>query len=114
MTGDPALPRQLKASLQKLRAGVGGPALAEMAREVLEGRTTLRDVARSSAYAAEMSAVMAGLQQWNADLTDEQASSSSRTPRLPRTTPTADRGDEFVVAASDIKRSAVRSSEALS
>ena len=72
MTGDPALTRQLKASLQKLRDGVGGPALAEMAREVLEGRTTLRDVARSSAYAAEMSTVMAGLQQWNADLTDEQ------------------------------------------
>ena len=36
MTGDPALTRQLKASLQKLRDGVGGPALAEMAREVLE------------------------------------------------------------------------------
>jgi len=72
MTGDPALTRQLKASLQKLRDGVGGPGLAEMAREVLEGRTTLRDVARSSAYAAEMSTAMAGLQQWNADLTDEQ------------------------------------------
>lgn len=72
MTGDPALTRQLKASLQKLRDGVGGPALAEMAREVLEGRTTLRDVARSSAYAAEMSTVMAGLREWNANLTDEQ------------------------------------------
>lgn len=72
MTGDPALTRQLKASLQKLRDGVGGSALAEMAREVLESRTTLRDVARSSAYAAEMSTVMTDLQQWNADLSDEQ------------------------------------------
>jgi hypothetical protein len=72
MTGDPALTRQLKASLQKLREGVGGPALAELAREVLEGRTTLREVARSSAYAAEMGAVMRRFQQWNAELTDEE------------------------------------------
>jgi hypothetical protein len=72
MTGDPAVTKQLKASLQRLRDGAGGPVLAEMAREVLEGRTTLRDVARSSAYATEMTKVMAGFQEWNTSLTDEE------------------------------------------
>lgn len=81
--------RQLKASLQKLRDGVGGPALAEIAREVLEGRTTLRDVARSSAYANEMSAVMARLQQWNADLTDEQREQLVADARTTESTPDA-------------------------
>jgi hypothetical protein len=89
MTGDPVLTRQLKASLQKLRDGVGGPALAEIAREVLEGRTTLRDVARSSAYANEMSAVMARLQQWNADLTDEQREQLVADARTTESTPDA-------------------------
>jgi hypothetical protein len=53
-------------------AGAGGPALAELARGVLEGRTTIRDVARSFAYATATSPVMQRLQQWNANLTDEE------------------------------------------
>jgi hypothetical protein len=72
MTGDPAVTRQLRASLEKLRDGGSSPALAEMAREVLEGRTTLREVASSSAYATEMGKVMADFQEWNSGLTDEE------------------------------------------
>ena len=72
MTGDPAVTKHLKASLQRLRDGAAGPVLAEMATDVLEGRTTLRDVARSSAYASEMGNVMAGFQRWNAGLSDEE------------------------------------------
>jgi hypothetical protein len=72
MTGDPALTKQLKVSLQRLRDGAGGPALAELARDVLEGRTTLRDVARSSAYATAMTPVMQRLQEWNANMTDDE------------------------------------------
>jgi hypothetical protein len=72
MTGDPAVTKHLRASLEKLRDGAGGPGLAEMAREVLQGRTTLREVARSSAYATEMAKVMADLREWNTGLTDRE------------------------------------------
>jgi len=72
MTGDPALTEQLKASLERLRDGAAGPVLAEMAAEILDGRTTLREVARSSAYETEMTNVMAGFQQWNASLSNEE------------------------------------------
>ena len=50
MTGDPALTRALKNSLTRLRDGAGGPELAEMARDLLDGRTTLRQVTRSGVY----------------------------------------------------------------
>jgi hypothetical protein len=72
MTGDPAITRQLKSSLQRLRSGAAGPGLADMARDVLEGRATLRDAVRNPAYASAMTNVMGRLEQWNADLTDQQ------------------------------------------
>jgi cytochrome c-type biogenesis protein CcmH/NrfG len=72
MTQDPALTTELKASLRRLSDGAAGPMLAEMARDVLEGRTTLRDVARSSAYATAMTDVVGRLQDWNANLSDRE------------------------------------------
>lgn len=41
----------LRESLRRLAAGAGGPDLAEMAREVLSGRATLRHAMMSRAYA---------------------------------------------------------------
>ncbi|WP_306215021.1 hypothetical protein [Actinoplanes sp. RD1] len=72
MTGDPTVTKHLRASLERLRAGAAGAALAEMAEEILEGRTTLREVARSNAYVTEMTKVMTDFGQWNARLSDQE------------------------------------------
>lgn len=50
MAGSPELAAELRRSLERLRDGVAGPDLAEMARDVLNGQITLRDVSRSAAY----------------------------------------------------------------
>jgi hypothetical protein len=49
--GDPGRYRLLQESLRRLAAGSAGPDLAEMAREVLSGRITLRRAMNSRAYA---------------------------------------------------------------
>lgn len=48
--GDAARVEILRASLRRLADGSAGPALQEMAREVLSGRRSLRDVATSDVY----------------------------------------------------------------
>lgn len=48
--GDAARVEILRASLRRLAGGSGGPALQEMARDVLSGRQRLRDAATSEAY----------------------------------------------------------------
>src|SRR5439155_10802627 len=53
MTGSPALVKQIKQikqSLHRLADGAGGPRLAEVARDVLDGRMALRDLGKSAAY----------------------------------------------------------------
>jgi hypothetical protein len=72
MAGSSALGRHLKESLTRLKNGAAGPALAEMAREVLEGRTTLGQVAASSAYAGPLTAAADEIHHWNATLTDKE------------------------------------------
>jgi hypothetical protein len=52
--GDPGRVRLLRKSLRALAEGAGGPALREMARDVLAGRIGLRDAALSSYYGAEL------------------------------------------------------------
>jgi hypothetical protein len=63
MTGDPALTRALKNSLTRLRDGAGGPDLAEMARDLLDGRTSLREVTRSGVYTQALLNASAGARQ---------------------------------------------------
>lgn len=72
MAGSRAAAEQLKASLRKLKDGSAGPELAEMANEVLEGRTTLHQVARSSAYEESMTGLFQRFHEWNASLSDEE------------------------------------------
>ena len=50
---DPAQAKILRQSLEHLASGLGGPALKEMAQEVLSGRMGLREAANVSAYAEE-------------------------------------------------------------
>ncbi len=72
MSGDPAVAKHLKDSLRRLSDGAAGPALAEMAKDVLAGRTDLRTVGSSSAYASHMSEAIGRFQQWQEQLTPEE------------------------------------------
>lgn len=49
--GDPALAKVVYDNLRRLEEGAGGPAMQELARDVLAGRVSLREAANSGAYA---------------------------------------------------------------
>ena len=72
MSGSPALARHLKQSLHRLAAGAGGPRLAEVAREVLDGRMALRDMAKSSVYTDYFTEAIAGFRRWQAELAPDE------------------------------------------
>jgi hypothetical protein len=72
MAGSPQLAKAIKQNLQRLSNGAAGPDLAEMAREVLEGRTDLRTIARSSAYASQLTASINEFDRWQSELTQEE------------------------------------------
>ncbi|MBT2505935.1 hypothetical protein J7I98_08515 [Streptomyces sp. ISL-98] len=64
---DPAQARVLRKSLEELASGRGGDALKEMAREVLSGRTSLRDAVNISAYSDQLVAQAAPMaEKWAA------------------------------------------------
>jgi hypothetical protein len=58
--------------LQKLSINGKNPALAEMARELLAGRISPREVMTSSSYASALEPGVAQFQQWYGRLSDEQ------------------------------------------
>jgi hypothetical protein len=72
MAGSPQLAKAIKQNLQRLSNGAAGPDLAEMARDVLEGRTDLRTVARSSAYAGQITEGINKFNRWQSDLTPDE------------------------------------------
>lgn len=73
--------RAIKDSLERLSKGAAGTDLAEMARELLEGRTSLREVGRSSAYAGQFTEAAERYRKWFADLSPEQRDELERTTR---------------------------------
>jgi hypothetical protein len=62
---------KVRDSIVKLRDGVGGTQLAEMARDLLDGRIDIRSIARSSAYAEPLSAAIAEYNKWFKSLDPE-------------------------------------------
>lgn len=70
--GTPQLARAVRKSLQQLKGGAAGPDLAEMARELLNGGTDLRSLARSSAYANPISQGIEQYNRWEAGLTPDE------------------------------------------
>lgn len=66
---DDAVRRKL---LQKLSVNTKNPALAEMARELLAGRITPRQVMTSSSYASALEPGVAQFKQWYGGLSDKQ------------------------------------------
>jgi hypothetical protein len=69
--GDPDLVKSVRDSIVELRDGAGGAQLAEMARDLLDGRASIRDIARSSAYAEPLSAAGARYKEWFKSLEPE-------------------------------------------
>lgn len=69
---DPAQVRILRQSLEHLASGLGGPALKEMAQEVLSGRMGLRDAANVSAYAEQAVEQAAPLAEKWASMSDRE------------------------------------------
>jgi hypothetical protein len=72
MSGNPALAKHIKESLRRLAGGAAGPMLAEMARDVLNGRTDLRTAARSSIYADNLTEAIGQFQRWQDTLAPDE------------------------------------------
>jgi hypothetical protein len=72
MAGDPRIARAVKDSLRQLTDGSAGRELAEMARDLLEGRTDLPSVAGSTAYSEHLGAAVSTYERWYRGLTPEQ------------------------------------------
>nr|WP_221375821.1 hypothetical protein [Actinoplanes polyasparticus] len=81
MAGNPATARAIKSALDRLKNGAAGSDLAEMARDLLDGRIQLRDLGKSSAYAEPLTEAVGGFQQWQAALTDEERREQLETAR---------------------------------
>jgi hypothetical protein len=71
-TGSPQLAKAVREQITRLSRGAGGPVLAELARDLLDGRTDLRSVTRGSAYAEPLSEVMSGFARWHDNLEPEE------------------------------------------
>jgi flagellar biosynthesis component FlhA len=68
----PKVARAVKDSLERLKNGAGGPELQEIARDLLEGRISLRDLTRTSVYSNVLMDQMQRHKEWQTDLTAEQ------------------------------------------
>jgi hypothetical protein len=69
MANNPRVAAEIKAHLQRLSRGAGGPELAEMARDLLDGRTSLREVGKSQVYADQFTAATSRFLNWYTELT---------------------------------------------
>ena len=72
ITGNKKMAAELRQNLEKLKGGAAGPDLAEMARDVLAGRITLRDVTRSAAYATPLTAAMDRFHDHQTQLSEQE------------------------------------------
>lgn len=72
MAGSLQAAEEVKRTLIALRDGGASPELAEMARDVLDGRISFRDVARSSAYAEPLLKAQEAFLRWQAQVDDEE------------------------------------------
>ncbi|GGQ56239.1 hypothetical protein [Couchioplanes azureus] len=78
MAGNPKVAKAIKEGWERLSKGAGGPDLQEMAQELLAGRTSLRTVGASSAYAAQLTSATEALTRWRAELSPEEREEMER------------------------------------
>ncbi len=81
MTRNPQVARAVKAGLDQMSKNTARPELAEMARELLAGRTDLRTIGGSEAYATQLSEAAEGFRKWQAELSLEERDELERTTR---------------------------------
>ncbi|MEV4278346.1 hypothetical protein [Actinoplanes xinjiangensis] len=72
MVRDARIAEAVRNSLQRLSEGHAGPDMAQMARDVLEGRIRLGDIARDPAYADGFLRGLDRYRRWEAGLDDEE------------------------------------------
>jgi hypothetical protein len=72
MSGNPRIARALRDSLEKMSGGAAGPVMAELARDLLAGRISLRTIGNSSAYADYFRDAAAKYAEWENSLTREE------------------------------------------
>lgn len=70
--GDPAMAKVLRESLRHLATGAAGPALQEMANDVLDGRITLREAVRHDHYAAALTERLDAFTEWHDSLSPQE------------------------------------------
>ena len=71
MASRPDIARQVKESLQRMRTGEAGPEMAEMARDLLEGRIRLRDLATTEVYSEGLRSGVERYRRWESELTPD-------------------------------------------
>ncbi|WHT19016.1 hypothetical protein N8J89_38980 [Crossiella sp. CA-258035] len=69
---DPARAKALRQSLERLAAGAGGSALAEMANDVLTGRSDLRTAVLSGTYAEALNSRVQQFSTWYQGLSEQE------------------------------------------
>jgi hypothetical protein len=70
--GSPELVKRAQESIGRLREGASGDHLAEMARDLLDGRTSIREIGQSSVYAAPLSEQFTKYNEWFNGLKPEE------------------------------------------
>jgi hypothetical protein len=78
MTSNPRVVKATKAALEKLRQGVAGSDMAEMATEVLKGRTGLRMIGQSWVYAVRFTEAAEGFRAWHGELSPDEREALDR------------------------------------
>jgi hypothetical protein len=81
MAGDDHLAQRIRRDLEQLRDGSAGPELAEMACDLLDGRTDLRSIGRSSTYANQLLEGVDRYQAWHSKLTPQERAELEREAR---------------------------------
>ncbi|MCK2236588.1 MULTISPECIES: hypothetical protein [unclassified Crossiella] len=69
---DPVRAQALRQSLERLAGGAGGSALADMASDVLAGRTDLRSAVLSGTYTEALNSRMQQFSSWYQNLSDQE------------------------------------------
>jgi hypothetical protein len=70
--GDRGLAKAVRASLERLRGGAGSPQMQELARDVLDGRISLRQVARSDVYGDAFREQFRKVAEWRESIGEEE------------------------------------------
>jgi hypothetical protein len=70
--GDRGVAEGIRTALERLRDGAGSKEMRDLARDVLDGRTSLRQAGMSDAYAAALRGSLDRLNEWRDEIGEEE------------------------------------------